>query len=156
MYEAHSCACGGHIQQLHCMPQRTSRRAFYDIRKVRTFLYHKKQPFSWRTVPTERVGFEPTRPCGQTVFKTASLWPLRYLSTYSVCASHLHKWYSNIDCFKRQQKFHNSLKFLFLVICTSYLAFPLYWFLYIDFIHSLSKQILYSVLWLNVICRHQL
>ena len=29
---------------------------------------------------TERVGFEPTRPCGQTVFKTASLWPLRYLS----------------------------------------------------------------------------
>ena len=33
--------------------------------------------FSWAT---ERVGFEPTRPCGQTVFKTASLWPLRYLS----------------------------------------------------------------------------
>ena len=28
----------------------------------------------------ERVGFEPTRPFGQTVFKTASLWPLRYLS----------------------------------------------------------------------------
>ena len=28
----------------------------------------------------ERVGFEPTRPLGQTVFKTASLWPLRYLS----------------------------------------------------------------------------
>ena len=23
--------------------------------------------------PAERVGFEPTRPCGQTVFKTASL-----------------------------------------------------------------------------------
>ena len=30
----------------------------------------------------ERVGFEPTRPLGQTVFKTASLWPLRYLSIY--------------------------------------------------------------------------
>ena len=30
----------------------------------------------------ERVGFEPTRPCGQTVFKTASLWPLRYLSVF--------------------------------------------------------------------------
>ena len=29
---------------------------------------------------TERVGFEPTCPFGQTVFKTASLWPLRYLS----------------------------------------------------------------------------
>ena len=31
---------------------------------------------------TERVGFEPTCPCGQTVFKTASLWPLRYLSVF--------------------------------------------------------------------------
>ena len=30
----------------------------------------------------ERVGFEPTRPLGQTVFKTASLWPLRYLSIF--------------------------------------------------------------------------
>ena len=28
----------------------------------------------------ERMGFEPMCPCGQTVFKTASLWPLRYLS----------------------------------------------------------------------------
>jgi hypothetical protein len=26
-----------------------------------------------KNLPTERVGFEPTRPCGQTVFKTASL-----------------------------------------------------------------------------------
>ena len=39
---------------------------------------------------TERVGFEPTRPNGQTVFKTASLWPLRYLSKrallfYQIC-----------------------------------------------------------------------
>ena len=36
--------------------------------------------FVERVSPAERVGFEPTRPCGQTVFKTASLWPLRYLS----------------------------------------------------------------------------
>ena len=28
----------------------------------------------------ERMGFEPMCPLGQTVFKTASLWPLRYLS----------------------------------------------------------------------------
>ena len=27
----------------------------------------------WNRKPTERVGFEPTRPFGQTVFKTASL-----------------------------------------------------------------------------------
>ena len=33
----------------------------------------------------EREGFEPSRPFGQTVFKTASLWPLRYLSiTYLI------------------------------------------------------------------------
>ena len=31
---------------------------------------------------TERMGFEPMRPFGQTVFKTASLWPLRYLSMW--------------------------------------------------------------------------
>ena len=45
-----------------------------------TFLtFFKKFLFCiWQT---ERVGFEPTRPCGQTVFKTASLWPLRYLSS---------------------------------------------------------------------------
>ena len=36
--------------------------------------------FHWCYHQAERVGFEPTRPCGQTVFKTASLWPLRYLS----------------------------------------------------------------------------
>ena len=34
--------------------------------------------------PAERVGFEPTRPCGQTVFKTAALWPLRYLSMFDL------------------------------------------------------------------------
>ena len=48
---------------------------------------------------TERVGFEPTRPCGQTVFKTASLWPLRYLS---ICLfAFLH--------FKRQELFYHRL-----------------------------------------------
>ena len=31
-----------------------------------------------RQKKAQGVGFEPTRPCGQTVFKTASLWPLRY------------------------------------------------------------------------------
>ena len=46
----------------------------------RTFL----KLFSFSTA--ERVGFEPTRPCGQTVFKTASLWPLRYLSICCWCA----------------------------------------------------------------------
>ena len=34
--------------------------------------------YVWK--PAEREGFEPSRPFGQTVFKTASLWPLRYLS----------------------------------------------------------------------------
>ena len=35
-----------------------------------------------RQKKAQGVGFEPTRPCGQTVFKTASLWPLRYLSIF--------------------------------------------------------------------------
>ena len=46
----------------------------------------------------ERVGFEPTRPCGQTVFKTASLWPLRYLSRSApfVVSSSAHLvWYQH-------------------------------------------------------------
>ena len=30
----------------------------------------------------EKMGFEPMRPFGQTVFKTASLWPLRYFSVF--------------------------------------------------------------------------
>ena len=41
----------------------------------------------------ERVGFEPTRPFGQTVFKTASLWPLRYLSVSKTLLSS-KKYYS--------------------------------------------------------------
>ena len=46
---------------------------------------YKKLPANRLVVfQAERVGFEPTRPLGQTVFKTASLWPLRYLSTYSI------------------------------------------------------------------------
>ena len=35
----------------------------------------------------ERMGFEPMCPCGQTVFKTASLWPLRYLSVFRTSIS---------------------------------------------------------------------
>ena len=37
------------------------------------------------TQQAERMGFEPMRPFGQTVFKTASLWPLRYLSKIPNC-----------------------------------------------------------------------
>ena len=41
---------------------------------------HQFTSHDWWFITAERVGFEPTCPCGQTVFKTASLWPLRYLS----------------------------------------------------------------------------
>ena len=34
---------------------------------------HQASPNSAAGTQAERVGFEPTRPCGQTVFKTASL-----------------------------------------------------------------------------------
>ena len=40
-----------------------------------------------RQKKAQGVGFEPTRPCGQTVFKTASLWPLRYLSVFRTSIS---------------------------------------------------------------------
>ena len=46
------------------------------------FCFHRRS-----NAPTERVGFEPTRPFGQTVFKTASLWPLRYLSVFCTSIS---------------------------------------------------------------------
>ena len=56
--------------------------AFYIISRcflfVKNFFNFSKVFYSLQIA--ERVGFEPTRPCGQTVFKTASLWPLRYLS----------------------------------------------------------------------------
>ena len=61
--------------------------ALYRISKlfVKCFLSFFKTFLS--TWQAERVGFEPTRPCGQTVFKTASLWPLRYLSVFSTLFS---------------------------------------------------------------------
>ena len=69
-----------------------------------TFQPYKKLLYIVDSTTTERVGFEPTRPCGQTVFKTASLWPLRYLSiidkirvstrlsTYVHNSNHIHKY----------------------------------------------------------------
>ena len=54
---------------------------------------------------TERVGFEPTRPFGQTVFKTASLWPLRYLSS-NVLAHYIREVFVCQEFFI----FHNFLK----------------------------------------------
>ena len=47
---------------------------------------------------TERMGFEPMRPFGQTVFKTASLWPLRYLSTSCLLQDFLFSlWSLSVD-----------------------------------------------------------
>ena len=62
--------------------------AFYIISRCFSFVKNFFHLFSFSTA--ERVGFEPTRPCGQTVFKTASLWPLRYLSicTFQCSTSH--------------------------------------------------------------------
>ena len=69
-----------------------------------TFQPYKKLLYIVDSTTAERVGFEPTRPCGQTVFKTASLWPLRYLSiidkirvstrlsTYVHNSNHIHKY----------------------------------------------------------------
>ena len=59
----------------------------------------------------ERVGFEPTRPLGQTVFKTASLWPLRYLSMVSLSVS--DKMYSITAFHCRQHLFQTFFIFLY-------------------------------------------
>ena len=51
----------------------------YFSKKIPTnvvYLFVKHEEVFW----AERMGFEPMCPLGQTVFKTASLWPLRYLS----------------------------------------------------------------------------
>ena len=66
---------------------------------------------------TERVGFEPTRPFGQTVFKTASLWPLRYLSgsfgsSFELAALHQRKMYSIRALQECQHSFSFFLLFL--------------------------------------------
>ena len=86
--------------------------AFYIISRcflfVKNFFNFSKVFYSLQIA--ERVGFEPTRPCGQTVFKTASLWPLRYLSIYcclSLVFSHRRrKWYSSTKVFTCQQLFY--------------------------------------------------
>ena len=50
--------------------------------RIRTLKWRSQSPLPYHLAialyEAQGVGFEPTRPCGQTVFKTASLWPLRY------------------------------------------------------------------------------
>ena len=62
----------------------------------------------------ERMGFEPMCPWRQTVFKTASLWPLRYLSVF---ARHDRRKCYNIKCISLcQQLFLNFFKIFFISI----------------------------------------
>ena len=79
----------------------------------------------------ERVGFEPTRPCGQTVFKTASLWPLRYLSKRAQllyhAVFHLSRtflfFYLNFLCFFIKEKSFKAVTFrLFLLFSAAVLS----------------------------------
>ena len=73
------------------------------------------------STPAERVGFEPTRPSGQTVFKTASLWPLRYLSECVVSAQRVI-WYHNFILLSSPfQKFKQ-------MFSTNIIIFPIYKF----------------------------
>ena len=79
----------------------------------------------------ERVGFEPTRPCGQTVFKTASLWPLRYLSKRAQllyhAVFHLSRtflfFFLNFLCFFIKEKSFKAVTFrLFLLFSAAVLS----------------------------------
>ena len=84
--------------------------------------------FAEKVSPAERVGFEPTRPCGQTVFKTASLWPLRYLSMS--CALNQRKDYSSKYRIQCQQFFQQIFLQFFCLIFTRDLL--LFFSLYIE------------------------
>ena len=62
----------------------------------------------------ERMGFEPMCPEGQTVFKTASLWPLRYLSVSNslfpaFCFMHLAEVYQLVAVCWTQEIYYQTI-----------------------------------------------
>ena len=61
------CDSDMYLTTFHCCCQH-----FFHFLSL-TFQPYKKLLYIVDSTTTERVGFEPTRPCGQTVFKTASL-----------------------------------------------------------------------------------
>ena len=74
--------------------------------RIRTLKWRSQSPLPYHLAialyEAQGVGFEPTRPCGQTVFKTASLWPLRYPCTRAgdgnrTHVSSLEGWCSTIE-----------------------------------------------------------
>ena len=74
--------------------------------RIRTLKWRSQSPLPYHLAialyKAQGVGFEPTRPCGQTVFKTASLWPLRYPCTRAgdgnrTHVSSLEGWCSTIE-----------------------------------------------------------
>ena len=65
----------------------------------------------------ERMGFEPMCPWGQTVFKTAALWPLRYLS--KTVAQHLFSLGSHM-LFSREQMIYYQMHFLLSMLIFKY------------------------------------
>ena len=82
----------------------TYRVSFYIILLLipvfkKNFIKFDFKSSSFLIAEAERMGFEPMCPLGQTVFKTASLWPLRYLSGsvflsgVLILISRANKWY---------------------------------------------------------------
>ena len=74
--------------------------------RIRTLKWRSQNPLPYHLAialyEAQGVGFEPTCPCGQTVFKTASLWPLRYPCTRAgdgnrTHVSSLEGWCSTIE-----------------------------------------------------------
>ena len=83
----------------------TYRVSFYIILLLfpvfkKNFIKFDFKSSSFLIAEAERMGFEPMCPWGQTVFKTAALWPLRYLS--KTVAQHLFSLDSH-SMFSREQ-----------------------------------------------------
>ena len=91
---------------------------------------HKKTTFVFGGCSqTQRVGFEPTCPLGQTVFKTASLWPLRYLCL-TLIRLLFRRRYQRQDvyyhmCFYMSTPFFNFLYFSF--YCKNFSNSQIFW-----------------------------
>ena len=105
----------------------------------------------------ERVGFEPTWPLSQTVFKTASLWPLRYLSIFVFCCRCLNQllYYITMrgSCQEKIRKSYDNKFSTFLLMINKAVCWIIFWPLKIrdfrknrGFFSGFSENVLYILL----------
>lgn len=128
----------------------------------------------YRWFSAERMGFEPMRPWRQTVFKTAPLWPLRYLSIFHMfvsvsCLSYRRLCYNSIGNTFCQHIFQTFFAFFYLFLSyrsenrlfTAFVAYLFFYFfsffivrIYISlnliFYYYAAFHIFYSIIYVNL------